>query len=76
MRTFDDIGTPTLLTSDFEARTFVFEGCRNIDRDETDWPDFTFEFGMEQIRNPNSTRTSGAIQVIVATDEAFTKKVT
>lgn len=76
IRTFDDIGTPTLLTKDFDTRTFVFEGCRNIDRDETDWPDFTFELSMETIRNPNSTRTSGAIQVIVAKDEAFTTLVT
>jgi hypothetical protein len=65
-----------LYSSDFDTRTFVFAGCQYVDTAEEGWQDTTIEFTMSLIRNPNSTRTSGAIEVIVAKDAAFTKQIT
>jgi hypothetical protein len=64
-----------LLTKDFDTRTFVFAGCLYVDAGERTFLDTSIDFTMGVIRNPNSTRTSGDIQVIVAKDENFEQQI-
>lgn len=65
-----------LESRDFATRTFVFAGCKHINTAEEGWQATTIDFTMSLVRNPNSTRTSGPIEVIIAKDAAFTKQIT
>lgn len=65
-----------LHTNDFKTSTFVFQGCQFEDFREDTWQATSVAFEMSLVRNPNSTRTSGGIEVVVAKDAEFKKKIT
>ena len=74
-------GTVTLhSTTNFNNREFVFKGCEfyydNRGRGNHEYSDnmaVTLDMGL--IKNPYSVRTTAAVKIEIAVDEAMTKKI-